>query len=695
LNSVDRPRGLEAVFGPRRVAVVGASDHPGSIGATIWRNLSEFPGEIIPVTLSSSVVSGRRAYSSLGQIEGDVDLAIVVVPANQVIKIVREAVSRGVPALVIVSGGFAEIGPAGARLQAELLATARAGGVRVVGPNSFGIQNCDLGLNASIAPGSTRGAGGITLVTQSGAYGMAIHSLGIDEGARFAKVYAAGNKADISDAELLRYLRQDQDSRVLCFYLESMAGGREFVTEARCTTPTKPVVVTKTGRSEAGARAARFHTAALAGHHGVASGAFAQAGIIETRSGLEMLDVARALAAKPWPLGPRVAIVTNSGGTGVELADLLCGEGMEVPQLSVPLQQALRQRLPTLGSAVNPVDMTPVWHRYATMYPEIIDLLARSSEVDVVVAVLLHRAALDERVIAAVREAALRLRADSIGVPLYVCWVAPREARPHATLLQAAGVPCFEWPERTARAIALAARYARARQWVRPQATPPPRPAAIPRLPPGLLPPLDSTSLLRTAGIPLARSVLCNTIEEALDAATAVGFPAVAKIIHAEVLHKSDIGGVRKGLANLAMVNEACAELFRIVPGAQVMIQPQIDGLEVIVGGLRDAEFGPSVMVGLGGVLVEAIHDIAFATAPLGAEEALALLRRLRGFPAFARPIGGRSADLASLAALIRAVGDLVAAVPEVATVDLNPLLVSSQGCLAVDWRIEIRNRPH
>ena len=686
-----RPRGLAAIFEPRRVALVGASDQPGKIGETFWRNLSSFPGEVIPVTSSARFVGGRRAYASLRDVEGEVDLAVIVVPAAQVPSVIADAAARSVPATVVISGGFAETGPDGARLQAELLSSARAGGVRVVGPNCFGVQNCDLGLNASLAIGSAEGGSdGISLVTQSGAYGMAIHALAVDEGTRFAKVYAAGNKVDVSDAEVLRYLRDDPQTRILCFYVESLAGGRDFIAEARLTTPVKPVIVAKTGKSGAGARAARFHTAALAGNHAVAAGAFVQAGIVEARSGLEMLDVARALATQPLPAGLRVAIVTNSGGTGVELADLLAQEGLDIPELSGALQAELRAVLPPLGSAANPVDMTPVWDRYTELYPLLVDRLARSGEVDMIVPVILHRSALDEGVAIALSDVAIRLRAESVDIPVYVCWVAPRAARSNADLLQAAGVPCFEWPERTARAVGHAARYALVRRSVRPSATSQRSAPQIGSLASGVLSPMVAARLLSAGGISLVESAVCASIDEALAAANAMGYPVVAKLVHSDVVHKSEVGGVLTGLTDADALVVAVARLLGLRSGAEVLVQRQRHGVEVIVGGLRDAELGPAVMVGLGGVFVETLTDVSFGLAPLEREDALRLLGRLRGLPVLAGARGTPEVDLQALAALLCSVGDLMATVPDLAVIDLNPVLASPLGCVAVDWRVEV-----
>ncbi len=448
--------GLAAVFDPRRVALVGASDRVGSVGRLLWDNLADFPGEVLPVC-QAATVAGRPAYPDLRDVPGEVDLAVIATPAATVPDIIAAAAAKGVAAVVVLSAGFAETGPAGAQLQAEAVAAARSGGVRLVGPNCFGVQNADLPLNASISAGAPRGGGGVSIVTQSGSYGMAVQALGRDEGLRVAKVFAAGNKADITDAELLGYLREDPATSVICLLLESITDARGFFAEACRTTPVKPVIAVVHGRTGAGQRAAVSHTAALATDDAVRDAALRQAGVARVRTGLQALDAARALSGQPMPRGPRVAVVTNSGGTGVELADLLADEGLELPELGRPLQDELRALLPGYASAGNPVDMTPAWRQFTTLYPATIEMLARSGEIDVVVPVLLQRSASAE-VAAAVRDAVARLRDDGVPVPVYVCWVAPRAADAHASLLQEAGVPCFPWAERTARAVGVAVR---------------------------------------------------------------------------------------------------------------------------------------------------------------------------------------------------------------------------------------------
>ena len=693
-------RGLAAVFQPRRIALVGASDRAGTVGRLLWDNLADFPGEVLPVS-QSATVGGRAAYPSLRDIPGEVDLAIIATPAASVPGIIRAAAGAKVTAAVVLSAGFAETGPAGSELQAEAVAAARAGGVRIVGPNCFGVQNADLPLNASIAAGTPPGGGGVSIVTQSGSYGMAVHALGQDEGLRVAKVFAAGNKADITDAELLSYLRQDPETRVICLILESITDARGFFDEACRATPVKPVIAVVGGRTGAGQRAAVSHTAALATDDAVRDAALRQAGVVRVRTGLQVLDAARALSGQPVPRGPRIAVVTNSGGTGVELTDLLADEGLAVPELSPALQEKLRELLPAYASAANPVDMTPAWHLFTTVYPAAIDLLARSGEVDVIVPVLLQRSA-SRDVAEAVRAAVSRLRADGIPVPVYVCWVAPRAADPHMSVLQEAGVPCFPWPQRAAQAVGTAVRCGRqvsqprgrgapAGQWAR-QRLPLTHRRPEPAVPGfrGLLSAEGARELLVQAGVPMIETVRCHSPETAAAAAERLGYPVVVKVDHPDLTHKSDVGGVRLGLAGTEAVRTACADLLGLADRAAVLVQRQHAGIELLVGGIRDPEFGAMVVAGFGGVLVETQRDVQLAVAPVDVAYAVTMLRALRGAAVFRGLRGAQPTDLGPVANVIAAVSELMAATPEIAELDLNPVLVTPAACTAVDWRIQL-----
>lgn len=678
---------LDAVFTPRRIALVGASDRPGRLGTLLWENLSTFDGDVAAVTRSGEQVDGHASHAGLGAVDGDIDLAVLAVPAAAVPALAREAADKGVRALVVLSGGFAEAGPQGAALQDELAAIARHAGMRVVGPNCFGVQNAELGLNASIASGATGPPGAIALITQSGAYGMALHAMGGDESVRFGKVYASGNKVDIGDHEVIDHLRRDTGTRVICVFAESVGDGRALADAVRAATPTTPVVIAKTGRSDAGSRAARSHTGTLAGSDTLFRAAMHQAGAVAVRSGLEMLDAARALVSQALPAGTRAAIVTNSGGTGVELVDLLADEGIDVPELSSDLQARIAQRLPAYASPRNPVDMTPVWSRFAELYPWLIDTLARSGEVDLVIPVLLHRSAMDTDAIAGVRDVVARLRDHAVGVPIYVCWVAPRAVRGNADVLQDVGVPCFEWPDRTARAAGHAVRYARRRGMVR-------APPAVPtctdqRLSSGPVATADAADLLTFHGITTVATSVCASADAAVTAARSLGHPVVCKVADPAVNHRTDVGGVRLALSGDVEVARAYDELSRIA--AQVLVQPQLAGVEVAVGGVRDGQFGPVVMVGMGGTEVEVHGDVAFALAPVLDSEVVDLVDGLRGAALLRGFRGEPAVDRAALHALVRHTGDLLAAHPEISEIDLNPVLARPDDAVAVDWKITLR----
>jgi acetyltransferase len=522
---------------------------------------------------------------------------------------------------------------------------------------------------------------------------MAVHDLANDEGVAFAKVCAPGNTADVTVAELLVALAEDPATRTACLLLESVADGRAVLDALRLLTTRAPTFVLKTGRSEAGARAAASHTAALASSAAVWRGAVRQAGAVEVRSGLELLDAARAVDGQPLPGGDRVAIITNSGGTGVELTDLLADEGLVVPALSEALRERARALLPAYASVTNPVDVTTAWSLFATAYPALIDLLARSGEVDAVVAVLLQRSATDPETVRAIAEAVRALRSDGVDVPVYACWVGPASADPLARELQESGVPVLRWPGRAARAVGLAREAARARDRAtsRPtlvDASQPPEPAG-PSSPALVdrLDPLAAASLLR--GIEVVAAEECSTVDAAIAAAT--GWPrAVVKVARAE--HRTELDGVRLDLDGPEAVSAAASELLALAPS--VLVSPQLTGVEVVVGALHDPTFGPVVMVGTGGIWVESVGDVAFAPAPLGPDEARELLAGLRVHAELAGGRGRPAADVEALVRLVVSAGRVITSLPEVGSLDLNPVLVAPEGAVAVDWKIGWRDAP-
>jgi len=451
---------IDAIFNPKSVALIGGSNKEGKMGYVFAKNItSGYEGKIYMINPSEDQVFGLKSYPDVKSVTEEIDLAVIVIPAKAVPPVMEELSARRAKAAVVITAGFGEAGPEGKKLEEELMKAANKGGVKVVGPNCFGIYNCNIGLNASLGVGTPPKGGDISFVTQSGAYGMAILTFALDHHMRFAKVMAHGNKAGIEDYEVVRYLGQDEETKVICLFLESVDKGREFFEEAKRIALTKPIVATKTGRTAGAARAAASHTAAMAGTFTAYEAAFKQSGVIFARNGMELVNIAKGLDWQPLPKGNTVGIITNSGGTGVELADLCEENGLVVPELSEGMQAKIRELIPPYASAKNPIDMTPVWPKFVELYSKCIRIMYESNEVDIVIPIILQRAAMMPEVCTAVADTVNDCLTKGMRKPTYVCWISVRDALKNMDLLQSKHVPCFDWPERTARAVAAISGY--------------------------------------------------------------------------------------------------------------------------------------------------------------------------------------------------------------------------------------------
>lgn len=453
---------LDYVFNPKSVAVVGASNTQGKMGYVYMNNVvtGGWGGKVYPINPGETEVQGYKAYPSVKDVPDEVDLAIVVVPPKVVPSVMRDCAEKGVKAVVIITAGFKETGPEGAKLEQEVVEIAKKAGIRVVGPNCFGIYNCNIGLNASLGLGTPPRGGDISFATQSGAYGMAIFSSAVDRGMRFAKVIAYGNKCDVDDVDALRYFGEDPETKVIALFVESINRGRAFFDAAREVTKKKPVVSTKTGRTMAATRAAVSHTGALAGSYQVYKTAFDQAGIVFARTGLDLIDFLKAFDWQPLPKGNRVGITTNSGGTGVELTDLCQENGLDVPELSAEVQARIKPLLLPFASARNPVDFTPDWPRFRELYYKCNVELFECPQIDIVMPIILGRAAAMLEAVEAVRDAAVECQQNrGVRKPILACWVSLKEAEKNQKILEEAHIPCYEWPERTARVASAMWRY--------------------------------------------------------------------------------------------------------------------------------------------------------------------------------------------------------------------------------------------
>src|SRR6266478_2456925 len=535
----------EAAFNPHSIALIGASAQPGKLGYILMQNLLDgYPGTLYPINPGETEIMGHRAYPHLRDAPGQVDLAVIALPPEACVEAMRDCAQAGAQVALVLSGGFAEVGPDGQARQEALIEAARAGGVRLIGPNCFGLYNCNLGLNASMGFGLPPKGGSISLVTQSGAYGMAIFGLAQQRHLRFAKILSHGNKADLTDHEILNYFEHDSETRVLCLFLESVSDGRAFYEALARTARRKPVVVAKTGQSSAGRRAAASHTAALTGDATAFITAVRQAGAILAESGLEMVDIAEALSRQPLPPGRRVGIITNSGGTGVELTDLCERFGLSVPELPPATQARISPLIPAYASPRNPVDVTPLWARFPAMYGGSIEALYECSEIDIIIPVLLQRSALMKENVEAVRDTVLSYQRErEIAKPTYICWIVGNEGSENQAVLQEAGIPVYEWPERTARTAAAIVAYAenhRARAAHKSMPEPPPpgaREQATSILARArtqdrtLLLESEVKALLAAYGARIPRETLCTSPTEALAAGQALGKPCVLKIV--------------------------------------------------------------------------------------------------------------------------------------------------------------------
>jgi acetyl coenzyme A synthetase (ADP forming)-like protein len=684
---------LAPFFSPRTVAVVGASTRRGSIGGELFRNILEgdYAGIAYPVNPKADSVAGVRAYPSITDISGDVDLAVFCVPGAAVLAEAEAALRKGTKALCVISAGFAETGIEGIRRQEELLALVRAHGARLVGPNCLGISSATVGLNATFAPHSFP-AGNIGFSSQSGALGLALLEQAAGRGLGLSAFVSVGNKADVSSNDLLEYWEDDPSTDLVLLYLESFGNPRKFARVARRVARQKPILAMKGGRTTAGQRAAGSHTAALAGSTTAVDALFQQAGVIRADSLEELSDVAVLLSRQPLPRGRRVAVLTNAGGLGILCADACAGAGLELPHLAEETREKLASVLPREASLANPIDM--LGSAVGSTYEEAIPHVLADPGIDALIVLFVPP------VVAGAEEVAEAVVRGVRAVPAL-------EKPVLAAFISAGGVPAslvasdppiatFDFPESAARALGHAADRA---EWLR-------RPA-------GEVPELDGAD--RSAAEALVRSVLASsndawltaaqirelfgayriplvpervvdTAAEAAEAARELGFPVAAKSA-VPGAHKTESGGIALDLGDEDAVRAAAERI-----GGPVLVQPFIrGGAELLAGVVQDPVFGPLVAFGPGGVFAELIGEAQFRIAPLTREDAEELVRTGKAGQLVAGFRGQPAADAEALVDLVLRLARLADEIPEVAELDLNPVLALPSGCVAVEARVGVR----
>ncbi|HEX2292444.1 MAG TPA: GNAT family N-acetyltransferase [Gaiellaceae bacterium] len=674
---------LRPFFAPSSVAVLGASRRTESIGGLLFRNIvsGEFEGVAYPVNQAGDAVAGVRGYRTVTELPETPDLAVVCLPAKHVLSGVEDALGRGTRAICVISAGFAEIGEEGRARQDELLALVRSYGGRLVGPNCLGVAVSSVRLNATFGPRALP-PGPVAFSSQSGALGLALLERASERGIGLSAFVSIGNKADVSSNDLLEYWEDDPETSLITLYLESFGNPRRFGRIARRVARKKPILAMKSGTTSTGARAASSHTAALAGSEAAVEALFHQAGVIRARTLEELIDAAALFAAQPLPAGNRVGVLTNAGGLGILCADACDAAGLELPRLTQETEAALREVLPAEASVANPVDM--LGSATGATYEQVVPLVLADPNVDSLIALFVPPVVAGAEEIA---EAIGRSVGAAGGKPVLASLIA--EGEPPAV----EGVTNFEYPESAARALGLAASRA---EWLR-------RPA-------GSVPELDGVDahrgravvdaalegtddawlaapqvreLLQAYGIPVVPERVAETADEAVEAAAALGFPVVVKSA-VPGAHKTETGGIALDLSDEDDVRAAVGRI-----GLPVLVQPMLEGsAELLAGIVQDPVFGPLVAFGPGGIYAELIGQAEFRIAPLtdaDAQELVTggkagvLVRGFRGKPA---------ADEHALADLLHRLSRLGDDLHEVAELDLNPVIASPDGCVAVDARI-------
>jgi acetyltransferase len=696
---------LDSLFRPASVAVIGATEKKGSVGRTVLWNLisSPFGGTVLPINPKRSNVLGIRAYASLAEVDEPVELAVIVTPAPSVPDLVADCAAKGVKGIIVISAGFREIGPQGEELERRILAQARAARIRVIGPNCLGVMNPIGGLNATFAA-AMAAPGSVGFVSQSGALLTAVLDWSAREGVGFSSVVSLGSMLDVGWGDVIYYLGDDPHTQSILIYMETIGDARAFLSAAREVALTKPIVVIKPGRTAEAAKAAASHTGSLTGSDEVLEAAFRRVGVLRVERISDLFGIAEVLAKQPRPKGPNLTIVTNAGGPGVLATDALIGGGGRLTALSDETMAAYDEVLPQVWSHNNPVDI--IGDAPPERYAKALQIAAADKAADGMLVVLTPQAMTDPTGTA--RE--LLPYAHIAGKPVLASWMGGRDVADGTALLRQAGIPTFDYPDTAARMFNYLWRSSESIRLL--YETPTladdgdseidrSRAAGVIAgvLASGrtLLTEVESKEVLAAYGIPITETRVARTADEAVGAAREMGFPVVVKLYSHTISHKTDVGGVLLNLADEAAVRAAFGQIESAVAERRgaghfegVTVQPMINytGYELIVGSSTDAQFGPVLLFGGGGQLVELYRDRALGLPPLTTTLARRIIERTKIAGAFGGIRGRRPIDTAALEQLLVRFSLLVAEQRRIAEIDINPLLASPERLIALDARI-------
>jgi acetyltransferase len=701
-----RGSALESLFAPHSVAVIGATDREGSVGRTVIHNLLRggYKGRVFPINPHRKELFGKRCYPSIADVPEPVDLVIIVTPAATVPAIVADCVKAKSKGIVVISAGFKEKGPEGAALEQQIRSTLRGTDTRLIGPNCLGLMNPSIGLNATFAQDIVR-PGNVAFLSQSGALLTAILDWSLVEQVGFSAIVSTGSMLDVGWGDLISFLGEDSKTESILIYMESIGNARDFLSAAREVAFSKPIIVIKAGRSEAASRAAASHTGALTGSDEVYDAAFRRSGVLRVQNIADVFHMAEALSRQPRPRGPRLMILTNAGGPGVLATDALIATGGQLAAISESSGRALDAILPPHWSRNNPIDI--LGDADPERYARALEIVMQDPNCDGLLAVLAPQGMTDPA------EVAERLKpyAKSYGKPLLASWMGGQAVAKGVKILNASGIPTFSYPDTAARVFNSMWRYTYHLRglYQTPFATDDlaglttrretskallQSAAANGRT---LLTEIESKQILAAYGIPTVPTQLAKNEQEAVRLAQELGFPVVLKVHSETVTHKTDVDGVKLNLSSPEQVRQAFEAIRSSVTAKKgkdaflgVTIQPMIrlQGYELILGSSVDSQFGPVILFGSGGQLVEVYRDRALALPPLNTTLAQRLMEQTRVYTALQGVRGRAPVDLKALEALLVRFSELVIEQPRIREIDINPLLASSQGLQALDARI-------
>ena len=699
-------RPLDAIFRPQKIAVIGATEREGSVGRTITQNLMDgtWEGELYMVNPGRRRVFREKTYKNVASLPVDVDLAVIVVPAKYVTQVVQECADAKIPGAIIISAGFKEIGEEGVALEQEILKIAQSSGMRIIGPNCLGVMNPITGMNATFASKMAH-PGNIGFISQSGAMCTAILDWSMTENVGFSAFISIGSMLDVDWGDIITWLGDDHKTKAIVIYMESVGNARSFLSAAREVALTKPIIIIKPGRTEAAAQAAASHTGSMTGSDEVLDIAFRRVGALRVDHIYELFYMAELLSKQPRSRGPKLTIITNAGGPGVLATDALLGAGGELSPLSEEVIESLDEILPAHWSHANPIDI--LGDATPETYVQAVEAVTQNKASDGFLVVLSPQAMTDPTRTA--QELVDYVKGQKGRRPFITSWMGGTDVRGGMDILNRAGIPTFSYPDTAARMFGYMWRYAQnlERVYETPRWQGDFEPdlelvndmiSEIRATGRTILTEYESKQMLAAYGIKTVSTHLAKTADEAVDQAKLIGFPVVVKLNSETVTHKSDVGGVQLNLKSSAEVRQAF-QLIELNVGQKytpddflgVTVQPMVDlseTYELILGATPDPQFGPVLLFGTGGTLVEVFRDNALELPPLNSNLARRMMKRTKIYEALEGVRGRAPVDLAALETLMIRFSYLVSEHPFIREIDINPLLASADQLLALDGRV-------